>query len=159
MITGVRWAESVRRKATRAMLELNAFSKKKIMLNNDNDEARRMFESCQLKGKHILNPIIDWTTEDVWEYLDGNSFPHCCLYDEGFARIGCIGCPMSGKKGMLREFARWPKYHAAYLRAFERMLEARKASGLGCSFWPDAQAVMDWWIYGKKIEEGGQDDV
>jgi len=66
---------------------------------------------------------------------------------------------MSGKKGMLREFARWPKYHAAYLRAFERMLEARKASGLGCSFWPDAQAVMDWWIYGKKIEKGGQDDV
>ena len=34
-------------------------------MNNDNDEARRMFEICQLKGKHIINPIIDWLTEDV----------------------------------------------------------------------------------------------
>ena len=153
VITGVRWAESARRKNTRALLELNAYSKQKIMLNNDNDEARRLFESCQLKGKHILNPIVDWLTEDVWEYLNGNGIPHCCLYDEGFHRIGCIGCPMSREKGMLREFGRWPKYYAAYLRAFDRMLVARRESGLDCSFWPDAQAVMDWWIYGGKTVE------
>ena len=156
VITGVRWAESVRRKKNRAMLELNAYSKNKIMLNNDNDEARRLFESCITQSKHILNPIIDWETEDVWEFLKGNNIPCCRLYDEGFSRIGCIGCPMAGTKGMLREFERWPKYHAAYLRAFDRMLTARRASGLNCDYWPDAQAVMDWWIYGKKtIDEGG----
>ena len=53
---------------------------------------------------------------------------------------------------MIRDFARWPKYRTAYLRSFARMLEARKASGLGCALWPDAQAVMDWWIYGRKGE-------
>lgn len=143
VITGVRWDESYRRKKTRSMLELNAYSKSRIMLNNDNDEARRLFETCQMKGKHVLNPIIDWLNEDVWEYLNNNGIPHCCLYDEGFNRIGCIGCPMSGKQGMLREFARWPKYYEAYMRAFSRMLEARKASNLDCMFWPDAQAVMD----------------
>jgi phosphoadenosine phosphosulfate reductase len=158
VITGVRWDESVRRKNTRAMLELNAYSKKKIMLNNDNDEARRLLETCQLKGKHILNPIVDWLTKDVWEYLNGNDIPHCCLYDEGFHRIGCIGCPMAREKGMLREFERWPKYYQAYLRAFERMLVARQKSGLDCSFWPDAQAVMDWWIYGRKTVEGANDE-
>jgi len=152
VITGVRWDESARRKNNRAMLELNAYSKKKIMLNNDNDEARRMFETCQLKGKHILNPIIDWLTEDVWNYLNGNSIPHCCLYDEGFHRIGCIGCPMAREKGMLRDFARWPKYYNAYLRAFDRMLAARRNSGLSTERWTDAQSVMDWWIYGKKEE-------
>jgi phosphoadenosine phosphosulfate reductase len=157
VITGVRWAESARRRNNRAMLELNAYSKKVIMLNNDNDEARRMFEVCQLKSKHILNPIIDWQNDDVWEYLNGNNIPHCCLYDEGFHRIGCIGCPMSREKGMLREFARWPKYYNAYMRTFTRMLEVRRASGLDCARWPDAQAVMNWWIYGRKqesIEEG-----
>ena len=153
VITGVRWAESTRRKNNRAMLELNAYSKKKIMLNNDNDEARRMFEACQLKGKHILNPIIDWQAEDVWEYIKSNNIPYCCLYDEGFHRIGCIGCPMAREKGMLREFARWPKYYDAYLRAFDRMLAARRQSGLRCDHWPDAQAVMDWWIYGKKLDD------
>lgn len=153
VITGVRWDESYRRKKTRSMLELNAYSNNRIMLNNDNDEARRLFETCQMKGKHILNPIIDWLNEDVWEYLNNNGIPHCCLYDEGFNRIGCIGCPMSGKQGMLREFARWPKYYEAYMRAFSRMLEARKAANLDCMFWPDAQAVMDWWIYGRKNVE------
>jgi phosphoadenosine phosphosulfate reductase len=159
VVTGVRWAESVRRKKNRAMLELNAYSKKKIMLNNDNEETRRWFESCITHSKHILNPIIDWETDDVWEYLKGNNIPYCCLYDEGFSRIGCIGCPMSGKKGMLREFERWPKYHAAYLRAFDRMLIARRASGMDCANWPDAQAVMNWWIYGKKQEAEGFSDV
>ena len=33
---------------------------KKIILNNDNDEQRMLFESCTLKGKRICNPIVDW---------------------------------------------------------------------------------------------------
>jgi len=70
VVTGVRWAESAKRKNTRAMLELNFNSKtKNIRLNNDNDEARRMVESCIKKNKHILNPIIDWTDEDVWHFI------------------------------------------------------------------------------------------
>ena len=116
VITGVRWQESQKR-AKRAILELNAYGKsKKIMLNNDSDEARRMFETCVLQGKHIVNPIIDWSESGVWEYLNGKGLPHCCLYDEGWRRIGCIGCPMAGTKGMELEFERYPKYKAAYIR-------------------------------------------
>ena len=150
VITGVRWAESSRRKEKRAMLELNAYSKSHIMLNNDNDAARRMLESCQMKGKHILNPIIDWTEAEVWEFLSSNHIKHCCLYDENFRRIGCIGCPMSGKAGMLREFERYPKYRAAYVRAFDRMMAARTAAGLTSELWTDGESVMDWWIFGKE---------
>lgn len=157
VITGVRWDESARRKNSRAMLELNAYSNQRIMLNSDNDESRRLLETCQLKGKHILNPIVDWLTEDVWEYLNGNGIPHCMLYDAGFHRIGCIGCPMSRAKGMLREFERWPKYYAAYLRAFDRMLLARREAGLNCKLWPDAQAVMDWWVHGRKKDDWKDD--
>ncbi len=54
---------------------------------------------------------------------------------------------------MLRDFARWPQYYRAYLRAFDRMLAVRRESGLSSDLWPDAQAVMDWWIYGKKKEK------
>jgi phosphoadenosine phosphosulfate reductase len=148
VVTGVRWAESARRKQNRALLELNAYSKNRIMLHSDNDEARRLMETCAIKGKHIVNPIIEWRAEDVWEYLNSRNIPHCRLYDEGFSRIGCIACPMSGESGMTRELERWPKYRDAYLRAFDRMLAARRASGLECAQWPDAQAVMDWWIHG-----------
>lgn len=59
--TGVRWAESVKRKNNRGVFE-NFVSdpSKKIILNNDNDEQRRLFESCTIKGKRICNPIVDW---------------------------------------------------------------------------------------------------
>ena len=66
--TGVRWAESVKRKNKRGVFE-NFVSdpSKNIILNNDNDEQRMLFESCTLKGKRICNPIVDWRDSDVWE--------------------------------------------------------------------------------------------
>lgn len=153
VVTGVRWAESTRRKNNRGLLELNTYGntiKDRVILHNDNDDARQLFETCIMKGKHILNPIIDWLNEDVWEYLNGKGIPHCCLYDCGFHRIGCIGCPMAGTKGMLAEFERYPQYYGAYLRAFDRMLWMRRDNGKPYTHWHTAQDVMDWWIYGQE---------
>ena len=82
MVTGVRWAESSKRKNNRGLLELNNYTKKYVKLMNDNDEARRMFETCTMKSMHTLNPIIDWTQEEVWEYLHSRNIPYCKLYDE-----------------------------------------------------------------------------
>lgn len=158
VITGVRWAESVRRKNTRGLLELNAYGgkvKNKIVLNNDNEETRKMFENCTLQGKHIVNPIIDWPTEDIWEFLNVSRIPYCLLYDSGYTRLGCIGCPMGGKNGMLKDFQRYPKYQAAYLRTFARMLDARKEAGLDFRF-KDAEEVMEWWIYGAIEQDENQ---
>ena len=152
VVTGVRWEESAKRKNSRAMLEINIHSKDKIMLNNDNADNRRLVETCITKGKHILNPIIDWTEDDVWEYLNSRKIPHCRLYDEGFKRLGCIGCPMSGTKGMLKEFERWPKYKQIYLHAFERMIQARADNGKPYTHWKTADDVMNWWIYGNPKE-------
>ena len=66
-VTGVRWEESTKRKHNRGLLELNNYTRQYIKLMNDNDESRRMFETCTMKSMHTLNPIIDWTSEDVWE--------------------------------------------------------------------------------------------
>lgn len=160
VVTGVRWAESSRRKNKRGLLELNTdTSDNRIILKNDNEETRQMFETCLVKSQHILNPIIDWTEDDVWEYLDRVGVPHCCLYDEGFSRIGCIGCPMAGTKGMLKEFTRYPKYYEAYLRAFERMLQVRRDNGKPYTHWQSAQDVMDWWIYGQSKISVNEDQL
>ena len=93
VVTGVRWAESAAR-SKRRPFEVMTKKQEEKMLFNDNDEGRRMFETCIKKGKRIVNPIIDWLQEDVWEYLNNRGLPHCSLYDEGMARIGCIGCPL-----------------------------------------------------------------
>ena len=46
------------------------------------------------------------------------------MYDEGYTRLGCICCPMTGSKKRNEEFKRWPKYKEMYIRGFEKMLAA-----------------------------------
>ena len=77
----------------------------------------------------MLNPIIDWTTEEVWEFIHEYNVPYCKLYDEGFKRLGCIGCPMGTVEHRKAELERYPKYRQAYMKAFERMIAARDRGG------------------------------
>lgn len=97
-----------------------------------------------MKKQRILNPIIDWTEEDVWEFIKTYNVPYCKLYDEGFKRLGCIGCPMAGDK-RIREFEKYPKIKEAYIRAFQRMVDKRKEDGMEC-VWNTGQEVFDWWM-------------
>lgn len=58
--TGVRWDESVSRKKNRGIYEtFHSDREKRIILNNDNDDRRMLFENCRLKAKRVVNPIID----------------------------------------------------------------------------------------------------
>lgn len=147
--TGVRWDESTSRKANRGIYETIASKKtQKIILNNDNDDRRMLFENCRLKAKRVVNPIIDWTDSDVWGFLQDAKIPLNPLYGEGFCRVGCVGCPMAGKKRE-KEFARWPKYKDMYISAFDRMLEERKRRGKMQGSWRMGTTGLDvfnWWM-------------
>lgn len=173
-VTGVRWAESANRKNSQGMVTLIGKPKKTqkiltevgadftqtnkggVVLNLDNDESRRAVEMCYRTRKTLVNPIIDWEEDDVWEFLnDVAKVPHCRLYDEGFTRLGCIGCPLQRADGMRRDFERWPKYKEAYLRAFERMLENHSDTefrkmeapkGGWKNIRQKAEAVLRWWL-------------
>lgn len=150
-VTGVRWQES-RKRAERSFLEIHG-SKKAIYLNCDNQESRREVESCILKGKRILNPIIDWTEEDIWNFIRRYRQPYCCLYDQGFCRIGCIGCPLASVRSREREFERYPQFRRAYVRAFDRMVAVRTANGKTKGNWKDGESVFQWWMYGSVKQE------
>lgn len=115
-------------------------------MNEDNDENRRLAEFCYRTQKMMLNPIVDWTDDEVWEFLnDIVKVPHCRLYDEGYKRIGCIGCPMAGAAGQKAQFERYQKFRGLYIRAFDRMIEQRKAEGLPTT-WQNGEEVMRWWL-------------
>lgn len=147
--TGVRWAESSSRK-TRGEFEkigdkkIEAENFSEVMLMNDNDARRRMTELCIMKHKMVVNPIIDWTDSDIWNYLLSEHIQYNQLYDLGYERVGCIGCPMAGKKRW-REFADFPQYKKMYIHAFERMLQERKRRGKK-SKWKTADEVFLWWM-------------
>ena len=54
------------------------------MLNNDNEEGRKMVEQCYKLSKTVVNPIIDWDNSEVWEFIKEYDIPYCKLYDEGW---------------------------------------------------------------------------
>jgi phosphoadenosine phosphosulfate reductase len=45
-------------------------------------------------GKVIrkINPLVDWSTKDVWDYANANAIPLLPLYDLGYPSIGCEPC-------------------------------------------------------------------
>lgn len=141
-MTGVRWAESKKRKDNQGLVTIMDKPKTTqkrlaeagvnftrtdrggVVLNLDNAEERRAVEMCYRTQRTLVNPIIDWTDDEVWEFLNEVvEVPHCCLYDEGFKRIGCIGCPMASDAARKREFERYPKYKDAYIRALQKMCD------------------------------------
>jgi len=165
VVTGVRKQESVarskrteiviikdRRAAKVAEAENAEYREQRqngIVMNFDNAATKRTVEQCYRTHKTTINPIADWSEDDVWEFLnDVVKVPHCSLYDEGFKRVGCIGCPMADTK---REFERWPVFKNNYIKAFERMIEERKRKGLGVDKkFNTGEEVMKWWI-GEKV--------
>lgn len=145
IVTGVRWAESVNRKKRGIYENVSKNKSKRITLQNDNDDTRRLFESCSLKATRSCNPIIDWSDRDVWDFLQEAKIPVNPLYHEGWKRVGCVGCPMAGKQGRQAAFARWPAYKNLYLSAFDRLLQYRGAAGKETT-WRTPMDVYHWWM-------------
>ena len=170
-ITGVRKAESVNRnlnggevkiingvKAQKTMIEnkiegnFELTPKGGIVMNLDNNENRRLVEQCYRTNKTIINPIIDWTDEDIWEFSKVENIQQSGLYKQcggRYNRLGCIGCPMASLEEKLLEFAEYPKIKQAYINAFDRMVKNYGVKSTKYD-WYDGQAVFDWWLYGDK---------
>ena len=94
-----------------------------------------------------MNPIIDWSDDDVWEFLHHYGCEANPLYQCGYGRIGCIGCPLGGYASMKREFRLYPKYKQLYIHVFERMVKVRELNGkINKGAWSSGEAVFNWWI-------------
>lgn len=138
-VTGVRWAESTNRQKNQGLVtvvggntsrfidegDFSLTRRGGVVLVNDNEDSRRMVEQCYKRHKTTVNPIIDWEDAVVWSFIRAENIPYCELYNDGWHRLGCIGCPMATTREREREFLRWPKYKDAYLLAFGKMLEQR----------------------------------
>ena len=102
----------------------------------------------------VLCPIAYWTTKDVWEFHGVRKLPHCCLYDEGFTRLGCVGCPKASAKNQAMEFSRWPKIETAWRRAFDKFWEAmgdrkrRDGTDYDWRRYGNANGHYQWWRSG-----------
>ena len=84
------------------------------------------------KGEHVnqIFPILDWTNEDVKNYiLDRGIKCHPLYYDENGdfrveRRLGCIGCPLASKAK--DQFKKYPRFAKAYIDAARVFLDAKE---------------------------------
>jgi len=128
VVTGVRSAESVKRK-------------------------NRLVVDCNKHNKRMLNVIIDWSDKDVWDFIKQKKLKYCCLYDEGYKRIGCVMCPMKNTKGMLRDKKRYPNFYKAYLKAFGKAIISNTQKG-NLTPVKTPEEMFTWWVFGKDKDIG-----
>ena len=93
-------------------------------VNITNADEEKTLGCIHGKESLLISPIIHWTEQDVWEFLNEVvSVSHCSLYDEGWHRIGCIGCPMSSYKQKTLENERYPHVKRGWLQAIKKIRE------------------------------------
>jgi len=132
VMTGIRWQESSRRKS------------------------RKLFEKSKRYNKTFLHPIIDWDTSEIWEFIKKFNLPYCSLYDNGFARIGCVLCPMQTVANKKRDIERYPKQAENIKRVFVALYDKYNYRP-SYRRWKSGEEMFDWWISGKRIEESNND--
>jgi len=102
---------------------IRAMRKEGKKVNEDFFSAKENEVRC-INGKDsiLVSPIFEWTTKDVWEFLNEVvRVEHCELYDKGYRRIGCILCPMSSHSQKIREIKDFPYVKQKWLQAIKKI--------------------------------------
>lgn len=156
---GVRESESTGRRG-RDTFALRA-QRKEDRVDRSLQKAYAMYKLDQIDGAYecefiaglkknknaICNPIYKFTDNDIWDYIRSKGLEVNPLYKKGYKRVGCVGCPMAGAKGQIKEFNDYPVYKKNYIKAFDRMLAKNKRDGIQSKFnFTSGEQVMKWWL-------------
>jgi phosphoadenosine phosphosulfate reductase len=75
-------------------------------LRRDESPARAKIQILEYErdGRRLkINPLVNWTHDDVWDYLKSNNTPYNPLYDQGYRSLGCEPCSKAGVVGRFEE--------------------------------------------------------
>jgi len=110
-----------------------------------------------------INPLIHWPDDVLWEFIRGAGLPYSELYDEGFRRLGCVGCPMAYTKIRIREFERWPRFERRWRWVFERVWKRKHGTmqrdgrqWFGDRYFSGWEEMWSWWLHDERLP--GQKD-
>jgi phosphoadenosine phosphosulfate reductase len=80
-------------------------------LRADQTEVRSNAQRIEIDPQHNgiikVNPIIEWTWEQTWDYIKNNNIPYNKLHDKGYPSIGCEPCTRAIKPGEPLRAGRW----------------------------------------------------
>lgn len=155
-LTGVRQAESYRRSKRE---EVEIYTRRRhpgyVKGTFDQFDEHRETEVQCIRGKDklIVNPILYWTENDIWAYIQHYNLTYPELYDRGYSRVGCLFCPMANQKNILKEAREYPRYYEAYLRMISRIQKSRKDNGDNSIFVQLTPEQAFRWMASKKSLE------
>lgn len=107
-IVGIRSSESPKRAKRRIFMSKNKTFKKR----NNTTIDKYFKDECQGVGspnKILLNAIVDWSDDDVWNYIHKYDLPINPLYSNGFNRVGCMICPKTNFRNNFPMLMKYPK--------------------------------------------------
>jgi len=146
-IDGLRSAESFNRSKRKKMeYVFNKANRKKY---KDVEVSLDKLEELMKSGvaKKACHIIFSWSDKNIWDYIHANNMKYCSLYDEGFHRIGCIGCPNHRSDIRKFEFSLYPRLKASIIRS----IGVRMSNSKAFSYFDTAEEVFDWWVSGKNV--------
>jgi phosphoadenosine phosphosulfate reductase len=54
-----------------------------------------------------INPLADWSSDEVWDYIRRHNVPYNRLHRQGYPSIGCAPCTRPVKPGEDARAGRW----------------------------------------------------
>lgn len=118
------WSEKRRIKKQKKL------AKDKAQFDQFSEHKEQMVTCINGNDKIVVSPIIHWSDDDVWEFLNEVvRVPHCELYDKWRTRIGCIMCPMSKKSQILKDIEEYPHVYEKWVKAIMQLRQEALFNG------------------------------
>jgi phosphoadenosine phosphosulfate reductase len=80
-------------------------------LRRSQGETRHKTGKVEIDSAHgniiKINPLADWSYDQVWDYIHTNDIPYNELYDQGYTSIGCAPCTRPVESGEDIRAGRW----------------------------------------------------
>lgn len=147
VLTGIRHEESRKRSQYHPVARWSRTPANRQQLDLNQMEANH-FECVDGKDKVMIYPLLEWTQDDVWSFIERQHLPlNPCYKSEG--RVGCIYCPFAPSRSIKAYIESHPKQHAAFLHAIDRYLKRSSSS----SNFLSAEDCFDWWLSKMSLKE------
>ena len=141
-LMGVRKEESVRRSKYNDVAVISRRKEHRDRTRTRTIEEIEVNEHKCIKGKDklVVRPILDWTTEEIWEFIKQYKLPVNPCY-KTVGRVGCMLCPFSSRKQIEFYCENYPLYRRNLIKALEIFMQNSKKE----TYWSSPDEYFDWW--------------
>ena len=154
-LIGIRREESARRMKRQEISTTIKGKRTEETFDQWSEHDEQMVTCVGGKDKVLVSPILDWTEKEVWEFLQTNDIPYCCLYDIGFRRIGCVCCPMATYRQRIKDIKKYPHIKRNWLKTIQWLID----NGYINHNFKDPEIGFNWWISGKNFKQFYADEI